>query len=122
MRGWDDPRMPTIKGLRRRGYTPNILNAFCREIGATRNANIVQYERLAAIARLHLHEMSPRVMAVLKPLKIILKSDSIIFPITFTVPDFPFDPSRGNHSITIDSEVIIFKVIILNIFDILISC
>ena len=42
MRGWDDPRMPTIKGLRRRGYTPAILNAFCREIGATRNANTVQ--------------------------------------------------------------------------------
>ena len=61
MRGWDDPRMPTIKGLRRRGYTPAIINAFCRDIGATRNANIVQYERLAAIARSTLHDSSPRV-------------------------------------------------------------
>lgn len=61
MRGWDDPRMPTIKGLRRRGYLPSIINAFCRDIGATRNANIVQYERLAAIARSTLHETSPRV-------------------------------------------------------------
>lgn len=61
MSGWDDPRMPTIKGLRRRGYTPSILNEFCRDIGATRNANTVQYERLAAIARAQLHESSPRV-------------------------------------------------------------
>jgi glutaminyl-tRNA synthetase len=61
MRGWDDPRMPTIKGLRRRGYTPAIINAFCKDIGATRNANVVQYERLAAIARSTLHESSPRV-------------------------------------------------------------
>jgi glutaminyl-tRNA synthetase len=41
MDGWDDPRMPTIKGLRRRGYTAEILNGFCNEIGATRNANTV---------------------------------------------------------------------------------
>lgn len=49
MSGWDDPRMPTIKGLRRRGYTPQILNAFCTEIGVTRNENIVEYERLASV-------------------------------------------------------------------------
>ena len=61
MRGWDDPRMPTIKGLRRRGYTKDILNDFCREIGATRTANVVQYDKLAHIARISLHETSPRV-------------------------------------------------------------
>lgn len=61
MRGWDDPRMPTIKGLRRRGYTANIINEFCRDIGVTRNMNVVQYERIAAIARAQLHETSPRV-------------------------------------------------------------
>ena len=49
MRGWDDPRMPTIKGLRRRGYTAGIINSFCKEIGATRNENVVQYERLDAM-------------------------------------------------------------------------
>lgn len=48
MRGWDDPRMPTIKGLRRRGYTPEAMNAFCRDIGVTRNENVVQYKRLEA--------------------------------------------------------------------------
>lgn len=49
MRGWDDPRMPTIKGLKRRGYTPSILNAFCNDIGVSRNNNIVQYDRLGAM-------------------------------------------------------------------------
>lgn len=49
VRGWDDPRMPTVKGLRRRGYTRHILNSFCDEIGATRNENVVQYERLNAM-------------------------------------------------------------------------
>jgi glutaminyl-tRNA synthetase len=77
MRGWDDPRMPTIKGLRRRGYTASILNAFCREIGATRNANVVQYERLAAIARNQLHLSSPRVMAVLNPIRVVLSTSSV---------------------------------------------
>ena len=49
MRGWNDPRMPTIKGLRRRGYTPEALNSFCRDVGVTRNDNHVQYERLEAM-------------------------------------------------------------------------
>ena len=52
-------------------YTPAILNAFCRDIGATRNENIVQYERLAAIARTELNDKSPRVMAVFQPLKMV---------------------------------------------------
>lgn len=91
MRGWDDPRMPTIKGtstmlcflvlpliimvfsltgLRRRGYNAAIMNTFCNEIGVTRNANTVQYERLAAVARSVLHESAPRVMAVLHPVPV----------------------------------------------------
>mgnify|MGYP003386352052 FL=1 len=48
MDGWDDPRMPTIKGLRRRGYTAEILNGFCNEIGATRNANTVSSSLISA--------------------------------------------------------------------------
>ena len=54
MRGWDDPRMPTIKGMRRRGYTAGIINAFCRDIGATRNENVVQYERINAMYVLYI--------------------------------------------------------------------
>lgn len=108
MRGWNDPRMPTIKGLRRRGYTPEILNAFCREIGVTRNENVVQYERLAAQARASLHETAPRVMAVLKPLKVTITGlDGAISNKELTVPDFPFDPARGSHTVAIESTIYI---------------
>jgi glutaminyl-tRNA synthetase len=49
MRGWNDPRMPTIKGLRRRGFSAEIMNAFCCEIGVTRNENTVEYEKLTSV-------------------------------------------------------------------------
>ena len=108
MRGWDDPRMPTIKGLRRRGYTHTILNAFCRDIGATRNANVVQYERLNAHARNGLHETSPRVMAVLQPLKMVITGRDLSgAEADIPVPDFPFDPSRGSHTVRIEETVCI---------------
>eukprot|EP01038_Epipyxis_sp_PR26KG_P011521 gene11521-15434_t len=110
MRGWDDPRMPTIKGLRRRGYTPQILNEFCRDIGATRNANVVQYERLDAIARTVLSASSPRVMAVLDPLKLIIsnrlsllngKKEDII------ISDYHLNESKGSHIVSIEEVVFI---------------
>lgn len=109
MRGWDDPRMPTIKGLRRRGYTPAILNAYCNEIGVTRNMNIVQYERLASIARAQLHDTTPRVMGVVYPLKVVIsgRDFSNAAANTFTVPDFPFDVTRGTHTVTAESYVYI---------------
>lgn len=107
MHGWDDARMPTIKGLRRRGYNAAILNAFCRDIGVTRNFNVVQYERLAAHARNHLNEVAPRVMAVLRPLKIVLTGrDFTTHPLTVTALDFPFDAARGNHTITLNENAL----------------
>ena len=104
MRGWDDPRMPTIKGLRRRGYTKEIINEFCKDIGATRTMNVVQIERLAAIARATLHEVSPRVMAVLNPLKVTIVNRTIS---QVSVPHYPFDPSRGCHSCSIEDVIYI---------------
>jgi len=110
MRGWDDPRMPTIKGLRRRGYTPAILNAFCKDIGATRNANVVQYERLNAFARNGLHETSPRAMAVLQPLKVEISGRDLSGAAgDITIPNFPFDPTRGSHTVRIENTVFIDK-------------
>jgi len=110
MRGWNDPRMPTIKGLRRRGYTPAALNAFVKEVGVTRNENQVQYERLEAVARTQLHEDSPRAMAVLRPLRVVLSgrpvTDSASGAYTVEAPDFPFDAARGSHSVTMDSDEI----------------
>jgi glutaminyl-tRNA synthetase len=105
--------MPTLKGLRRRGYTPAILNAFCRDIGVTRNFNHVQYERLAQAARNNLHDTSPRVMGVLRPLKIALTWPADVVAAVsapgcaVTIPDFPFDPSRGSHEIRMESCVFI---------------
>jgi glutaminyl-tRNA synthetase len=111
MRGWDDPRMPTLKGLRRRGYTPNIVNAFIKDIGATRNANTVQYARLEAIARNQLHDTSPRIMVVVYPLKISLTNlqdvNLAAEGFDIQVPDYPFDPSRGSHAVPMRSEVYI---------------
>lgn len=109
MRGWNDPRMPTIKGLRRRGYTPEILNAFCRDIGVTRSFNLVQYERLASTARDMLHELSPRIMVVLDPLKVILTNFSTNTREHFEIPNFPFDPNRGTHRVSSDSTIFIDK-------------
>ena len=104
MRGWDDPRMPTISGLRRRGYTADIINSFCKDIGVTRNENLIQYERLSAIARGALHECSVRVMAALSPLKVIIKDAEEQL---LDVPDFPHEPSRGSHDLTFEGTVYI---------------
>jgi glutaminyl-tRNA synthetase len=115
MRGWDDPRMPTIKGLRRRGYNRDVINGFCKDVGVTRNFNTVQYERLEHVARLALHETSPRVMVVLRPIKIVLTNFETIFDgsgpdrisSTLSVGDFPFDLSRGSHDLTISRDIYI---------------
>ena len=103
MRSWSDPRMPTIQGLRRRGYTPAVLNAFCREIGVTRNSNVVQYERLAAQARTVLHEEAPRVMGVVEPIKVVIQGTPTCADLAgkthADVPHFPFDVTRGTHPV-----------------------
>lgn len=70
VRGWNDPRMPTISGLRRRGYSPSALNAFCDDVGVTRNENLIEYSRLQHFARLDLEPRALRRMAVKQPLKI----------------------------------------------------
>lgn len=113
MRGWSDPRMPTIQGLRRRGFKAEILNAFCNEIGVTRNANVVQYDRLVAQARNYLHEVSPRVMGVLKPLKIQLLNKPTAGVVGkwekgeyAKVPHLPFDAARGSHFVYAAEDVI----------------
>ncbi|SES30078.1 glutamine--tRNA ligase/YqeY domain fusion protein [Salisediminibacterium halotolerans] len=70
--GWDDPRMPTISGLRRRGYTPEAIKAFCREIGVAKSDNLVDVRMLEHFVREDLKLKAPRTMAVLKPLKVVI--------------------------------------------------
>jgi glutaminyl-tRNA synthetase len=70
--GWDDPRMPTVAGMRRRGYTPEAIRNFCAAIGVAKNENLVDIGLLEHCVRNDLNETAPRVMGILKPLKVIL--------------------------------------------------
>ncbi|KAL7682509.1 putative ribosomal protein L25/Gln-tRNA synthetase [Plasmopara halstedii] len=99
VRGWDDPRMGTLNGLRRRGFTPQILNQFCKEIGVTRVQSTIQIERLYSVARNILGESSKRVMAVLDPIELVIENfhevqDKKI--LLLRVPDYPQDMERNN--------------------------
>src|SRR4029453_115378 len=68
--GWDDPRMPTITGLRRRGYTPESIRDFCSRIGVAKKENVIDMAQLEHSVREDLNLRAPRVMAVLRPLKV----------------------------------------------------
>jgi glutaminyl-tRNA synthetase len=70
--GWDDPRMPTISGLRRRGYTPESIRDFCQRIGIAKKENVIDVAQLEFCVREDLNRRAPRVMAVLRPLKVVL--------------------------------------------------
>ena len=70
--GWDDPRLPTLKGLRRRGVTPEAIRAFCEHIGVAKRDAIVEMQLLEHFIREDLNKRSPRVMAVLRPLKVVI--------------------------------------------------
>ncbi|HYC00322.1 MAG TPA: glutamine--tRNA ligase/YqeY domain fusion protein [Candidatus Limnocylindrales bacterium] len=74
VKGWDDPRMPTISGMRRRGYPPQALRAFCESIGVARRDNLVQLGQLEYEVRSELNRTAPRVMAVLRPLKVVIEN------------------------------------------------
>lgn len=113
VRGWDDPRMPTVSGLRRRGYTADILNAFCNDVGATRAANVVEMNKLHQTARLGLAPQTCRVMAALDPVKVVLAnfaeehSAAAAGSMTFDVPNIATDESAGSHVVTLTSVIYI---------------
>ena len=70
--GWDDPRMPTISGIRRRGYTPGSVRDFCARIGVAKNDSVVDFGMLEHCVREDLNRRAPRRMAVLRPLKVVI--------------------------------------------------
>jgi len=72
VRGWDDPRMPTLSGMRRRGYTPEAIRNFCGAIGVSKTSGIIELAMLEHFLREHLNKHAPRVMAVLRPLKVVI--------------------------------------------------
>lgn len=71
VRGWDDPRLPTLAGMRRRGLTAEGINTLCHELGINRSEGFVQLKRLYHHVRNHLDSTSPRALAVLRPLKLV---------------------------------------------------
>ncbi|TDH69214.1 hypothetical protein CCR75_008111 [Bremia lactucae] len=99
VRGWDDPRMSTLNGLRRRGFTPEIIKQFCKVIGVTRVQSTIQIERLYSVARDILGDSSKRVMAVLDPVELIIENFDDApdkSALLLRVPDYPQDVDRDN--------------------------
>lgn len=92
VRGWDDPRMPTLAGMQRRGYTPAAIRKFVDVVGVAKNNSIVDMELLEHVLRDDLNLRSPRRMAVLRPLKVILDNYPQDLEEEFEVSDFPQDP------------------------------
>ena len=98
--GWDDPRMPTLCGLRRRGYTPASIRNFCERIGVAKSANIVEYAFLEHCLREDLNETAQRVMAVLRPVKLTITNYPEGQTERVTVENNPVDPSAGTREVT----------------------
>ncbi|MGZ3237151.1 MAG: glutamine--tRNA ligase/YqeY domain fusion protein [Burkholderiaceae bacterium] len=103
--GWDDPRMPTIVGIRRRGYTPESLQLFAERIGVTKSDSWIDMSTLEGCLREDLDEKAPRATAVLRPLKLIIDNfpDNLI--VECSSPVHPHHPERGNRSFPISKEV-----------------
>ena len=107
--GWDDPRMPTISGLRRRGYTPDSIREFCDRIGVARRDNTVDIAMLEHTLREDLNKTSPRVMAVLDPLKVVIENYPEGQTEEITSVNNPEDMSMGERSIPFSRTVYIEK-------------
>ena len=98
--GWDDPRMPTLCGLRRRGYTPRSIRNFCERIGVAKSANVVEYGFLEHCLREDLNETASRVMAVLRPVKLTIVNYPEDRHETVTVENNPLDPAAGTREVS----------------------
>lgn len=103
--GWNDPRMPTISGLRRRGYTPASLREFCRRIGVTKQDNVVEYSALEACIREDLNENVPRAMAVIDPVRVVI--ENFDGEETLTAPNHPNRPELGERQLPFTKELYI---------------
>ncbi len=108
VRGWDDPRMPTISGLRRRGYTPEAIRDFCARIGVARASDsTVDYGLLEFCCREHLNAVTPRCMAVLDPIKLVIEDYPEDREEVFDLPLHPEDPSHGSRPVPFCRELYI---------------
>ena len=97
VRGWDDPRMPTISGMRRKGYTPESIRNFCEKIGVAKRESVVDIALLEHCVREHLNEVAPRYMCVLNPLKVVIENYPEDQVEQLKAVNNPEDPSAGTR-------------------------
>ncbi|RSD31636.1 glutamine--tRNA ligase [Vibrio pectenicida] len=103
--GWDDPRMPTISGLRRRGFTPGAIREFCKRIGVTKQDNMIEMGSLESCIRDDLNENAPRAMAVLDPVKVIIENFEEGKVESLTVANHPNKPEMGERKVPFSREL-----------------
>jgi len=99
VRGWDDPRMPTVTGMRRRGYTPEAIRNFCAQIGVAKNDNLIDVALLEHCVREDLNEYSPRVMCVLRPLRVVIDNYPENQVEQFECANHPQNPDMGTREV-----------------------
>ena len=105
--GWDDPRMPTIMGLRRRGYTPEAIRSFCERIGVGRSDSWIDMSILEESVREDLNERAPRAMAVLRPVKLVIENYPEGAGEELTIPYHPQKPELGSRTVPFCRELFI---------------
>ncbi|MAQ62574.1 MAG: glutamine--tRNA ligase [Flavobacteriales bacterium] len=109
VKGWDDPRMPTISGLRKRGYTPESLKNFVKKAGVAKRENLIDVSLLEFCIRDHLNKVAPRVMAVVRPIKLTIKNYPQGKSETVIAENNPEDNMAGNREIPFSGELFIEK-------------
>ena len=105
--GWDDPRMPTITGLRRRGCTPESIREFCARVGVAKKENVIDVGLLEHCVREDLNRRAPRTMVVLRPLKLVLTNYPIDHAEEMDVANHPDNPSLGSRRVPFSREIYI---------------
>jgi glutaminyl-tRNA synthetase len=107
VRGWDDPRMPTLSGLRRRGYTPGAIRNFCAAIGASKTNGTIELAMLEHFLREDLNQRAPRVMAVLRPLRVVIDNYPEAQVEELEAVNNPEDPAAGTRKVPFSRELYI---------------
>ena len=107
VKGWDDPRMPTLSGMRRRGYTPEALRNLCERVGVSKHNSVVDVTLLEHAVREHLNATSRRVMGVLRPLRVVLTNWPEGQVEWIDAPYFADDPARGTRRVPLGRELFI---------------
>ncbi|RBP34705.1 glutaminyl-tRNA synthetase [Oceanihabitans sediminis] len=107
--GWDDPRMPTISGLRRRGYTPNSIRQFIKKVGVAKRENVIDVSLLEFCVREDLNKTAPRIMAVLDPIKVVITNYPEDKEEWFEAENNPEDASAGTRKVPFSREIYIEK-------------